>query len=378
MIFADVYANALSSTLLITIIPIFFVFFMPKKGNLNVWLAFAVGGLLGDAFLHLIPHATHDHDPQHESPLSEFLTKYSFILNSDRFCPEGSCTAIKEDDHDHCQDDVCTASEHDHDHHDDHHHDDEHDHEDHHDDGHSHGDHHHDDHSHGDHHDSHSHGDHHDHHSHGDHHHDHDDHGHDISQGLWILAGICSFFFMDKTIRYINPAGHGHSHGEGKNSKRAPENEKELTTESRTTILLNLIADFVHNFTDGLAIGGTWSVSRVAGMTTTIAVLVHEVAHEVGDFAILLQAGMGVRTVVKTQIFTGIGAMIGTVIGVYFGQQNAASWIPSLTAGGFVYIACTSVMPELLEEKSSLCTIFLEMFAMGLGIAFMILITYIE
>jgi len=331
MIFADTYSNALSCTILITLIPIFFVFNMPRRGNLNVWLAFAVGGLLGDAFLHLIPHARadHDHDPM-DSPLAKFLTKYSPV---DLFVEET------------CGDGVCGAG----DHHDDHH-----------------------DHGHHDHHHEH-HDEHHDHH---EHEHEHSD---DITQGLWILAGICLFFFMDKTVRYVNPeGGHSHSHGKKKKKKKKNQDNPDLSSASKSTIILNLIGDFVHNFTDGLAIGGTWSVSRIAGITTTIAVLVHEVAHEVGDFAILIQAGMSNWTIVKTQMLTGIGAMIGTVVGVYCGHMDAASWIPSLTAGGFVYIACTSVMPELLKQETSFKDILLEMFAMVAGIGFMILICYIE
>lgn len=60
---------------------------------------------------------------------------------------------------------------------------------------------------------------------------------------------------------------------------------------------LNLAADFTHNFTDGLAIGASFLVSRNLGIITTLTILLHEVPHEIGDFAILVQSGCNKRKV---------------------------------------------------------------------------------
>ena len=60
---------------------------------------------------------------------------------------------------------------------------------------------------------------------------------------------------------------------------------------------LNLAADFTHNFTDGLAIGASYLVSRNVGLVTTLTILLHEVPHEIGDFAILVQSGCSKRKV---------------------------------------------------------------------------------
>jgi zinc transporter 7 len=62
---------------------------------------------------------------------------------------------------------------------------------------------------------------------------------------------------------------------------------------------LNLAADFTHNFTDGLAIGASFLVSRNVGIVTTLTILLHEVPHEIGDFAILVQSGCGKKKVSK-------------------------------------------------------------------------------
>jgi len=61
---------------------------------------------------------------------------------------------------------------------------------------------------------------------------------------------------------------------------------------------LNLAADFAHNFTDGLAIGASYAAGHNVGLITTITILFHEVPHEVGDFAILIQSGCSKRKVI--------------------------------------------------------------------------------
>ena len=66
---------------------------------------------------------------------------------------------------------------------------------------------------------------------------------------------------------------------------------------------LNLAADFTHNFTDGLAIGASFLVSRNLGIITTLTILLHEVPHEIGDFAILVQSGCNKK---KVHSFWGI------------------------------------------------------------------------
>lgn len=208
-------------------------------------------------------------------------------------------------------------------------------------------------------------------------HHDHGHgHEHDVSGGLWILAGIIGFFILDQIVRQVsgNSHGHGHSHSNSGDKKTECNHQKI----NYATIILNLIADFAHNFTDGLAIGGTWAVDTRQGLITTVAVLFHEVPHEVGDFAILLQNGLSKWAVVKTQLFTGFGSLIGTILGNYVGNSSVdTSWIPNFTAGGFIYIALVSVMPELLED-TDFFGLIKQVLAMGFGIWLMVVITWLE
>merc|ERR1712228_274048 len=113
------------------------------------------------------------------------------------------------------------------------------------------------------------------------------------------------------------------------------------------------------------------------GVVTTLTILLHEVPHEIGDFAILVQSGYTKRKAMMLQLTTATGAMAGTVIGL-LGASAGASWILPFTAGGFIYIATVSIIPELLAGKPNLWQSFKEIIAMLLGIGLMILIAFYE
>ena len=143
---------------------------------------------------------------------------------------------------------------------------------------------------------------------------------------------------------------------------------------------LNLAADFAHNFTDGLAIGASYLAGRSIGIVTTITILIHEVPHEIGDFAILIQSGFPKRRAMFLQLGTAVGAIVGTVCGLLaegVGTDAATAWILPFTAGGFIYIATVSVIPEILED-SSVWQSVKEVLAMLVGIGMMVFITFIE
>lgn len=147
----------------------------------------------------------------------------------------------------------------------------------------------------------------------------------------------------------------------------------------KVSAYLNLAADFAHNFTDGLAIGASYLAGRGVGLVTTLTILLHEVPHEVGDFAILVQSGFSKKRAMLLQLGTAVGAMAGTACGLFTqGMGTAATiWVLPFTAGGFIYIATVAVIPELLEN-TRLWQSLLELVAMGVGIGLMVLITFIE
>ncbi|KOC68282.1 Uncharacterized protein WH47_03440 [Habropoda laboriosa] len=118
---------------------------------------------------------------------------------------------------------------------------------------------------------------------------------------------------------------------------------------------LNLMANIIDNFTHGLAVGGSFLVSFRLGALTTFAILIHEIPHEVGDFAILLRSGFNRWDAARAQLFTASGGIFGAMSAVLFsgGEVGAkTNWILPFTAGGFLHIGMVTILPELLKESS--------------------------
>lgn len=142
---------------------------------------------------------------------------------------------------------------------------------------------------------------------------------------------------------------------------------------------LNLAADMAHNLTDGLAIGASFITGQGIGFMTTITILFHEIPHEIGDFAILIQSGCSRKKAMFLQLLTALGAVTGTLISLVADgtSETASPWILPFTAGGFIYIACVSVIPELLEE-TNLKQSILEIIAAAIGVLIMVFIAQFE
>ena len=115
---------------------------------------------------------------------------------------------------------------------------------------------------------------------------------------------------------------------------------------------LNLLANIVDNFTHGLAVAASYLAGHKVGLLTTFAIIIHEVPHEIGDFAILLNSGFDRSGAARAQLSTASGAVVGAVAGLLLqGVGDCAFWVLPFTAGGFLYIALVSVLPSLLSES---------------------------
>lgn len=139
-------------------------------------------------------------------------------------------------------------------------------------------------------------------------------------------------------------------------SKNADGGNKAASKGKHVAGYLNLMANSIDNFTHGLAVGGSFLVSLRVGLLTTFAILVHEIPHEVGDFAILLKSGFSRWEAAKAQLATASAGLIGAMTAVVFsGASNTleakTSWILPFTAGGFLHIALVTVLPDLLKEE---------------------------
>jgi solute carrier family 39 (zinc transporter), member 7 len=207
--------------------------------------------------------------------------------------------------------------------------------------------------------------------------------------GLWVLAGFSLFLIMDMLIRSLEgDDDHHHSHTKTTNEDKPSTSRSAISIMFSTSILLNLTADALHNFTDGLAIGAsfataggnhsTWQAMLASrGGTATLSILLHEIPHELGDYCILLKNGFTKNEAIATQFFTAIAAFVGTFIGLW----AASTWpgVNYITAGGFVYLAAVTILPNVLEErKASLLFRSCQLIAFFLGIGFLFSVSLLE
>ena len=114
---------------------------------------------------------------------------------------------------------------------------------------------------------------------------------------------------------------------------------------------LNLLANSIDNFIHGLAVASSFLTSFKLGFTTVFAILVHEIPHEVGDFAILMKSGFNRCEAAKAQFSTALIGIFGAMVALIMDWTVMSFFIVPFTCGGFLHIALISVLPDLLESE---------------------------
>lgn len=154
----------------------------------------------------------------------------------------------------------------------------------------------------------------------------------------FALGGLVLFFVLERSLSWFHHH-HDHEHGNAKGLKR------------RNASLI-VIGDTVHNFIDGLAIGAAFLVDPAVGLITTAAIAAHEIPQEIGDFGLLLAKGMPKRRVLMVNLFSAVATVIGAVLVYGFGGQLGLpeSLLLAVTAGFFIYIAASDIIPTIHAE----------------------------
>ncbi len=158
--------------------------------------------------------------------------------------------------------------------------------------------------------------------------------GFGLNISLYVLLGIMVFFVLEKFIHWRHchiPTSKEHPH---------------------PFVFMNLVGDALHNFIDGLIIGASYLISIPVGIATTIAVVLHEIPQEIGEFGVLLHGGFTKKKALLFNFLTALTAVAGTVIALLLGSrfENEMAFLLPLTAGGFIYIAGSDLIPELQKE----------------------------
>ena len=351
---SNAWVNAYAATLIISLIPNLILFLIPSKVLIsdvkakfnfqNISLSFAAGGLLGDVFLHILP---------------------------DLFFKDAG---------------------------------------------------------HHDHHDSHEHHEHNHEHNHECNHHDHTittwfqsflkEH-HSLYIGLLILAGFLIFIAIEKFVALNSSHDHSHDHppepsvtviGEkAKNTPRksavrrrskAPEMPASpspvpvpvstpaampapvvVTSTLSSSVLINLLADSMHNLTDGLALGASYARGQHGlALATLLSVLFHEIPHEVGDMAVLMKNGYTKWQAIRAQFVTAVAAFFGTSLGLFFQKNEVVEEVLlALTCGGFLFVAAVNLIPPVLADKHvGPWQVLLELLGFLSGVGLMVGVVFLE
>lgn len=197
-----------------------------------------------------------------------------------------------------------------------------------------------------------------------------------LNNGKFVIRGIRSrssaLTREEFEATVVSPVGNQNSSLSDRAGDAGP---SPSSTSIKLSAYLNLIADFTHNITDGLAISSSFYASPTLGATTTVAVFFHEIPHEVGDFALLIQSGFSKKRAMGAQFVTALGAFLGTFLGIAVQELGKASsegngtvdgarasgrglagtglglgdLLLPFTAGTFLYVGTVAVIPELLE-----------------------------
>lgn len=152
---------------------------------------------------------------------------------------------------------------------------------------------------------------------------------------MLALAGLVLFFVLERSLSWF----HHHHDDENHGAKRQ-------------NASLIIIGDTLHNFIDGLAIGAAFLVDPAVGLVTTAAIAAHEIPQEIGDFGLLLSKGMKRKNILLVNLISALATLLGAALIYGFGGQIGVSEsvLLALTAGFFIYIAASDIIPTIHAE----------------------------
>jgi len=179
---------------------------------------------------------------------------------------------------------------------------------------------------------------------------------------LYILLGIIVSFVVEKFFQWRHchvPTSEEHPH---------------------SFAYVNLFGDAVHNFIDGLIIGGSYLANIPLGMATTLAVVFHEIPQEIGDFGVLIYGGFNKSRAIFFNFSTALTAIFGAMVALSMGFliQDFIPFLIPFAAGNFIYIAGSDLIPELRKEEPGLLKSTLQLIAFVLGVAILFSLVSLE
>nr|WP_246541566.1 ZIP family metal transporter [Collimonas antrihumi] len=183
-----------------------------------------------------------------------------------------------------------------------------------------------------------------------------------------LLGGLLAFFVLEKfaILRHSHhheDDGHGHHHGHDKK-------------EAGKAGWMILVGDGLHNFTDGILIAAAFLADPHLGLITGLAIIVHEIPQEIGDFIVLLNAGFSRTRAYVYNLICSLMAVLGGLLG-YFTLERGMEWIPYVlvfASSGFIYIAVSDLMPQM-QRRATMRETIPQILLIGAGVAIVLFLT---
>lgn len=179
----------------------------------------------------------------------------------------------------------------------------------------------------------------------------------DLTPWIYLTSGLLSFFVLEKIIHWRHchiPTSSQHPHPLG---------------------TMNIVGDFLHNFLDGLILANAFLVNPLLGLTTALAIFIHEIPQEISDFGILLHAGYSRIRAIRLNFLSSLSAFLGALLAILFQRDWQPTNLLAFTAGSFIYIATADLLPEMQKEttwsKSSR-----QLIGLSIGLAIMLLMKF--
>jgi zinc and cadmium transporter len=156
-----------------------------------------------------------------------------------------------------------------------------------------------------------------------------------------LLCGLMFFFLLEKAELYRHAHHHEgdeHHHHHGFDAEQAGRGGWSV-----------LVGDSIHNFCDGVLIAAAFLTDPHLGWLTALAIGLHEIPQEVGDYIVLLNAGFSRLRALFYNAVSGLAAVLGGVLGYYtIGPfQSLLPYLLVVASSSFIYVAVADLIPQL-------------------------------
>ncbi len=180
---------------------------------------------------------------------------------------------------------------------------------------------------------------------------------------LLVIAGILLFFILEKILKWR------HCHN--------PDCDD---ISGNHIVTVSLVGDLFHNFIDGAIIFAAFQADIKIGFATALAVLIHEIPQEAGDFGIYLHQGLSLKKALNLNLLSALSSLIGIAVALLIGSliNNLSNYILPITAGGFIYLAASDLIPELHRHQPKIDRSLLQILQVVSGVMIMLFLKYLD